>query len=266
MQQYLDNGFVNVQVGAPEVDIHDGSVTVKFPIREGHRYQVRKVDIEGDLLDSQPKEKLIESLNVKPKTWFKRSLVGDDMKALTRLYNNAGYAYVDVEPRQQLNDQYDFLDLTYKINKGELVKIEKVDVDGNERTRDKIIRRQLAISEGDLYSADRFEATKSALEAMDFFEAVRLKTSPGSKPDHMNVAVEVMEKKTGSLTAGIGYSSQDGAMGNVNLQERNMFGLAVVANAKANLSGRRNTYEGSLTYPWMFDTSVTGSLPRLQKY
>ncbi len=187
--------------------------------------------------------------------------MGDDLKALTRLYNNAGYAYVDIEPRQHLNDQYDFLDITYKINKGQPVKIGKVDVHGNERTRDKIIRRQLQISEGDLYSADRFEGTKSALEAMDFFEAVKLKTSPDpSKPDYMNVDVEVMEKKTGSLTAGVGYSSQDGAMGNVNLQERNMFGLAVVANAKANLSGRRNTYEGSLTYPWMFDTSITGSL------
>jgi outer membrane protein insertion porin family len=260
MQQYMEHGFVNVQIGAPEVDIHDGSVTVKFPIREGHQFQVRKVDIEGDLLPSEPKEKLIEGLKVKPKTWFKRSLVGDDLKALTKLYNNAGYAYVDIEPRQQINDQYDFLDITYKINKGQLVKIEKVDVHGNERTRDKIIRRQLAISEGDLYNADRFEATKSALEGMDFFEAVKLKTSPGSKPDYMNVDVEVMEKKTGSLTAGVGYSSQDGAMGNVNLQERNMFGLAVVANAKANISGRRNTYEGSLTYPWMFDTSVTGSL------
>lgn len=261
MQQYMEHGFVNVQVGAPEVDIHDANVTVKFPIREGHRFQVRKVDIEGDLLAGETKEKLVEKLNVKPKTWFKRSLVGDDLKALTRLYNNAGYAYVDIEPRQQLNDQYDFLDITYKINKGQPVRIGKVDVHGNERTRDKIIRRQLQISEGDLYSADRFEGTKSALEAMDFFEAVKLKTSPDpSKPDYMNVDVEVMEKKTGSLTAGVGYSSQDGAMGNVNLQERNMFGLAVVANAKANLSGRRNTYEGSLTYPWMFDTSITGSV------
>lgn len=258
MQEYLENGFVNVQVGAPEVDIHDGSVTVKYPIREGRRFQVRNVDVEGDLIES--KDKILEYLTLKPKTWFKRSQVAEDLKGLTKLYKNAGYAYVDVEPRQKPNDEYDFLDITYKINKGQQVRIEKVDIHGNERTRDKIIRRQLEIAEGDLYSDDRFEATKSRLEATEFFEAVKLKTSPGSKPDLMNVDVEVMEKKTGSLTAGLGYSSQDGAMGNISLQEKNLFGLGVVANAKGNLSARRNTYEGSLTYPYLFDTSVAASL------
>ncbi len=76
----------------------------------------------------------------------------------------------------------------------------------------------------------------------------------------MNLTVEVIEKKTGSLAAGLGYSSQDGAMGNINLKEMNLFGLGVVANAKANLSGRRNSYEGSIAYPWMFDIPLTGNI------
>jgi outer membrane protein insertion porin family len=255
---YLDNGFINVQVGAPRVDIHDGSVKVVYPIREGERYQVRKVNVEGDLI--APADKLIAELETKPHTWFKRSQVADDIKTLTKIYNNLGYAYTDIEPRQFVNDKYKFLDLTYKIRKGERVTIEKIDIVGNERTRDKIIRRSLAISEGDLYNADRFEATKKRLEGMDFFEAVRLKTSPGSRPDLMNVSVEVMEKKTGSLAAGLGYSSQDGAMANLELKERNLLGLGIVANGKGNLSGRRNTYEGSLTYPWIFDMPLSGTV------
>jgi outer membrane protein insertion porin family len=135
-----------------------------------------------------------------------------------------------------------------------------VDITGNDRTRDKIIRRALTIAEGDIYNADSFEATKNNLEAMDFFEAVKLKTSPGSRPDTMNVTVEVIEKKTGSLAAGLGYSSQDGAMGNIDLKERNLFGMGIVANAKANLSARRSNYEGSLTYPWLLDYPVTASI------
>ena len=138
--------------------------------------------------------------------------------------------------------------------------IERVDIVGNDRTREKVIRRGLSISEGDLYNADSFENTKGNLEAMDFFEAVRLKTGPGSKSDKMVVTVEVIEKKTGSLSAGLGYSSQDGAMGNINLKERNLFGLGIVANARSNLSGRRNDFEGSLSYPWMFDYPLTGSI------
>ncbi len=171
-----------------------------------------------------------------------------------------GYAYADVQPIQHMNDEHGFMDMTYKVTKGNRVTIERVDIVGNERTRDKVIRRSLAISEGDLYSADRLEASKKMLESMDFFEAVRLKTAPGSTPERMNLTVEVLEKKTGSLAAGLGYSSQDGAMGNINLKEMNLFGLGVVANAKANLSGRRNSYEGSLTYPWMFDIPLTGSI------
>jgi len=255
---YLDNGFVNVQVGVPEVDIQGSKVKVTYPIREGDRYQVRKVDVEGDLL--VPKEELLGGLQTKPKTWFKRSTVAEDIKAITKLYNNRGYAYTDVEPRQKINDEHKFLDLTYKINQGQRVTIEKVEIVGNDRTREKVIRRALGIAEGDLYNADSFDNTKSNLEAMDFFEAVRLKTAPGSKPDQMQVTVEVIEKKTGSLSAGLGYSSQDGAMGNINLKERNLFGLGIVANARSNLSGRRNDFEGSLSYPWMFDYPLTGSI------
>jgi outer membrane protein insertion porin family len=258
MLYYMDKGFINVQVGAPQMDIHNGSVTVAYPIREGERYQVRKVSVEGDLI--VPEEKLLPVLQLKPKTWFSRSLVGEDIKSLAKIYNNQGYAYADIEPKQIANDKHNFVDFTYRINKGQRVTIEKVDIAGNERTRDKVIRRGLAINEGDLYSADRFEATKNSLEGMDFFEAVRLKTSPGSRPDLMNVTVSVMEKKTGSLAAGLGYSSQDGAMGNINLKERNLFGLGIVVDAKSNISGRRTTYEGSLAYPWLFDIPLSASV------
>jgi len=255
---YLDNGYITAQVGAPDVQIQGASVKVTYPIREGNRYQVRKVDVTGDLI--VPREQVLEKLHTKEKTWFKRSQVADDIKELTKLYNDMGYAYADVEPVQNINDEHKFLDLTYRVRKGDRVTIERVDVVGNERTRDKVIRRSLAIGEGDLYSAARFEATKSNLEAMEFFEAVKLQTAPGSRPDLMNVTVEVMEKKTGSLAAGLGYSSQDGAMGNVDLKERNLFGLGIVANAKASLSGRRNNYEGSISYPWILDYPVTGSI------
>lgn len=258
MLYYLDHGFINVQVGAPQMDIHDKTVKVVYPIREGERFQVRKVKVEGDLI--VPEEKLLAVLHLKPKTWFSRTLVGEDIKALAKIYNNQGYAYADIEPKQTVNEKYGFVDFTYRIHKGERVTVEKVDIAGNERTRDKVIRRALAIHEGDLYNADKFESTKSTLEGMDFFEAVRLKTAPGSRPDLMNVTVEVMEKKTGSLAAGLGYSSQDGAMGNINLKERNLLGLGIVVNAKTNISGRRTTYEGSIAYPWMFDIPLTGSL------
>lgn len=258
MQYYLDHGFINVQVGFPQLDIHEGRVKVTFPIQEGARYQVRKIDVEGDL--RVPREQLIEKLETKTKTYFSRATMASDIKALTKMYNNLGYAYVDVEPKTKVNDKYKFVDIKFKINEGQKVSLERVDIVGNDRTRGKVIRRALDVVEGDLYNANKFDSTKKNLEAMDFFEAVRLKTSPGSREDLMNVTVEVMEKKTGALTAGLGYSSQDGAMGNVDLKERNLLGLGIMANAKASISARRNSYEGSLTHPWLFDYPLTGSL------
>lgn len=255
---YLNKGFMQVQVGAPRVEIDGGSVKVTYPISEGDRFQVRKIDVTGDLI--MPREKLIEQLKTKPKTWFSRKDLAEDIQNLTKLYSNAGYAYADVETLQRPNDQYDFVDLTYKINKGRRVSIERVDIRGNERTRGKVIRRSLAIGEGDLYNAARIEASKKGLERMDFFEAVKIRTSAGSRPDLMNLEVEVLEKKTGSLAAGIGYSSQDGAMGNIDLKERNLFGLGIVANVRGNLSSRRNSYEGSLTYPWLFDYPLNATI------
>ena len=158
LASYLENGFINVQVGAPKIDITDGSVKVTFPIREGDRFQVRKIEVEGDLI--APAEQLLEQLQVKPKTWFKRSAVAEDIKTLTKLYNNQGYAYADVEPMQKMNDEHDFVDLTFKVTKGDKVSIERVDITGNDRTRDKIIRRALMISEGDIYNSDSFERSE----------------------------------------------------------------------------------------------------------
>jgi outer membrane protein insertion porin family len=255
---YLNKGFIGIQVGAPTLDMSDGKVKVTYPIREGERYQVRKVSVTGDML--VPEDKILPLLKTQPRKWFDRESVADDIKTLTKLYNNGGYAYADVEPSQTINEEHRFLDLNFKITQGQKVAIERVDIKGNERTRGKVIRRSLAIGEGDLYNADLLDMSKKNLEVTDFFEAVKIKTSPGSKPDLMGLEVEVLEKKTGSLAAGLGYSSQDGAMGNVNLKERNLFGMGIVANVKANLSGRKNSYEGSITYPWILDVPLSGTL------
>jgi len=255
---YWNKGFINVQVGAPVVAIDGSRAKITFPIREGDRYQVRKIDVSGDLIES--KEKLLQGLKTKERSWFDRGKIADDIQTLTKIYNNAGYAYADVQTLQNINDQQKYLDLNFKIAKGDQVSIERIDVRGNDRTREKVIRRGLAINEGELYNANQIDASKKNLEATDFFEAVKIKTAPGSKPDMMNLEVDVLEKKTGSLAAGIGFSSQDGAMGNIDLKERNLLGLGIVAQLKGNLSARRNSYEGSLSYPWLFDTPLTGTV------
>jgi outer membrane protein insertion porin family len=255
---YLNKGFLDVQVGAPKMEVKGGKVTVTYPIKEGRRFQIRKVDVVGDLI--MPKETLLKLLESKPKTWCNSRTVHEDVETLTKLYNDGGYAHADIEPIRDLNRKHDFVDLTYRITKGKKVRIGRVDIRGNDRTRGKVIRRALAIGEGEDYSARGIDLSKKNLEGMDFFEAVQIKTHPGPTRDVMDLEVKVQEKKTGSLAAGIGYSSQDGAMGNISLKERNLLGMAITANLQASLSGRRNNYEGSLSYPWIMDYPLRATI------
>jgi outer membrane protein insertion porin family len=258
MAYYREKGFIHVQVGAPALDIDQGKAKVTYSINEGDRFQIREVKVSGDL--ERPAEELTEMLKTKPNKWFQTSAVGEDIKSLSQVYNNLGYAQVDVEPKQVVNDKLRYVDMEFVIHKGQQISIDKVDIAGNERTRDKVIRRALSVREGDLYNADAMQASKKDLEGMDFFEKVVIKTQPGSQPDRMNLTVEVLEKKTGALTAGIGYSTQEGAVGNLDVKERNLLGMGIVANAKANMSSRRNSYEGSVTYPYLFDSFLSTQL------
>ena len=258
MQHYMDKGFISVQVGAPRMKIDGKKIKITYPIREGDRYQIRSVDVTGDL--KMEKDKLLARLKTKPQKWFKRSNIAEDLKALTKLYNDLGYANVDVQPLQKVNQKEKSLSMTYHIVKGKPVTVARVSIQGNERTRDKVIRRHLGISDGDLYNASAIEGSKKNLESMGFFETVKVKTELQPGLETMDVIVDVDEKKTGQLSAGLGLSSQEGAMANVSLQEKNLMGLGISANLKADISGRRNTYEGSLSYPWLFDIPLTTSV------
>jgi outer membrane protein insertion porin family len=255
---YSEKGYVQAQVGEPTIDIEDDGMVVSYPVNEGDRFQIRKVELEGDLVAS--KEKMLAGLENKPKTWFKGSNVGKDTENLTKMYKNLGYAYVDVEPIPTLNEEHDFVDLKFKITKNHRVKVENVDIRGNDRTRDKIIRRNVLLAAGDLYRDSALDVTKERLEALDFFEAVKIKTSPGSKPDLMKMTVEVMEKKTGTIAAGLGFSNKGGAMGNIDVKEKNVLGMGIMLNGNGKISSNSNTYEGSITYPWLFDWPLNATL------
>jgi outer membrane protein insertion porin family len=255
---YSEKGYVQAQVGEPSVDIEDEGVVVSYPVNEGDRFQIRKVELEGDLILSE--EELKERLKNKPKTWFKGSDVGKDTETLTKMYKNLGYAYVDVEPMPKLNEEHNFVDLTFRITKNQRVKIGQVQIRGNDRTRDKIIRRNVLLAAGDRYQDAALDATKERLEALDFFEAVKIKTSPGSQPDIMDMTVEVMEKKTGTIAAGLGFSNKGGAMGNIDVKEKNVLGMGIMLNGNGKLSANSNTYEGSITYPWLFDWPLNATL------
>jgi len=147
---YMDHGFINVQVSRPEVKLTEEGVTLHFSVREGDRYNVGSLDIEGDLIE--PKEKLMSLLTLKTGNVFSASELRANIAKLSDAYADKGYAYVNVDPGTQVDDQNKLVHVRFIIDKGNLVQIRRIDITGNSKTLDKVIRRELKVEEGDTYS------------------------------------------------------------------------------------------------------------------
>ena len=207
MGYYNINGFIHAKVADPVVEFEDQWIYITFKIEEGDRFKVGTIDMDGELL--VPKDKLMPGLNIAREPFFNREAIRKDILWLTDLHANAGFAHADVSPRTQEDLANRLVDITYSVTKGEKVYFETIDISGNVRTRDKVIRRELRIHEQEVYSSSRLKRSVRNLHRLDFFEDVKVDTVDGSAEDKMNVKVDVVEKATGTFTFGAGYSTVD---------------------------------------------------------
>jgi outer membrane protein insertion porin family len=168
-----------------------------------------------------------------------------------------GYAFVDVRPRIDRDAENKVLNLTYDIQEGPKVYVERIDISGNVRTQDKVIRREFRIAEGDAFSTAKLRRTEQRLKNLGFFESVDIQAVPSDSPDKTLIKVKVAEKSTGELSFGAGFSTADGPLGNVGLRERNLLGKGYDLRAQFNISGRRSTIDVSFTDPYFLDKELS---------
>jgi outer membrane protein insertion porin family len=257
MAYYNINGFINAKVADPVIDFEDKWIYITFKIEEGQRYKVGTIDIEGDMIFS--KARLMPNLKISQEPFFNREVVRNDILWLTDLHADAGFANADVSPRTNEDTEYLLVDITYSISKGDKVYFESIDISGNTRTRDKVIRRELRISEQDLYSGSRLKRSVRNLHRLDFFEDVKVDTLKGSGDDRMRVKVEVVEKPTGTFTFGAGYSTVDDFFVTGSVSQRNLFGRGQILKLGGQIGGVSDRYNLSFTEPWMFDIPLSGT-------
>lgn len=254
---YMNNGYVNVKIAEPRVEIlpeKDG-LQVVLAITEGDQYKVGSLGFKGDLLDTQ--EVLAKILKLKSGETFSRATLRADVFGLTDHYADKGYAFTNVNPVTRLNHEQKNIDITFDMEKGEKVYFDRITVAGNPKTRDKVVRRELKIFEGELYSATGLKKSKQNLMNLGFFEDVTLATERGSAENRLNVNIGVKEKPTGTFSVGAGYSSLDGIIGQGSVQQANFLGLGLKANASASLGGKSSTYSVGVTDPYFLDTRWT---------
>lgn len=254
---YLNNGFINIKVGEPTIKLNETktALDVHIGITEGEQYRIGTIGFKGDLID--PAADLEKKLKSIPGEVFNRSLLRSDIGTLTDIYGDKGYAFATINPLTRLDNDKKTVDMTFDIEKGELVSIERINIAGNPKTRDKVVRREMRLTEGGLYSSTGLKRSKQNIMNLGFFEEANIATAKGSAGDKLDINVDVKEKPTGTFSIGGGYSSLDGFVGQGSIQQANFLGLGLKANLSASIGGSSQTYAVGLTDPYFMDTKWT---------
>jgi outer membrane protein insertion porin family len=254
---YWDHGYVQVKVGNPLVELSPDkqSMYITISVEEGPQYTLGKVDVTGDLL--KPREFFLERVSVKPGEIFNRSKLSDDLQKLTDYYKDQGYAYVNATPSTPVNEKTRTVDVIFEIQKGELVSFDRINIRGNSKTRDKVIRRELRIIEGDSYNQSLLDYSKRRVTALGYFEKVDVSTKRGSGDDKMDVNVEVAERPTGTFQIGAGFSSVENFIAQAQISQNNLLGRGQMLTLQAQLSSLRQLFLLQFQDLYFLDTNWT---------
>ncbi|WP_417913815.1 outer membrane protein assembly factor BamA [Candidatus Electronema sp. JM] len=255
---YADHGYIDAKVGEPEVQTEGEDIVVSFNIEEGPRYKLGEVDIQGDLLKSR--EELLDLLTIRKEEFFSRKVMQEDILKLTDLYAEQGYAFAEVDPKMKKADGTKTVDISLTVSKGELVTFNRVEVQGNTRTRDNVIRRDLEVREGGTYNSKAVRDSVKKLQRLGYFEDVNVMPQPTLEDNMMDILVAVKERATGQFSIGAGYSSSDKLMFMGEISEDNFLGLGTRLAFSANMSGVSSKFNLSYTDPRIFDSRVSAGV------
>jgi outer membrane protein insertion porin family len=253
---YFDRGFINVRVDKPTVQLSADKRFIYITIRvtEGEAYDIGKIDFSGDLLPDVTKEQMAALMRSRSGLRFNRTQLSQDILAVSDVYYDRGYAYANINPVTSVNADNKTVDLTFDVQKGPQVTIERIDVVGNSKTRDKVIRRELRVYEGELYSGTGVRRSRERVTALGFFETVEITQRPGSADDTIVLQVEVKEKATGTFQVGLGFSNVENFIFTAQISQNNFLGWGQSVSASAQISGLRSLVQLSFYDPYFLDT------------
>jgi len=253
IQLYNDFGYVQARVESSEiqVDREKARATVRVVVVEGPQFKVGGVDVTGNAV--LPIEEVRKRIELKTGDVFSRSKLRDSVKGITDLYSAVGRASADVAPNTLQDIPARLVNIVFEINEGPETYVERINIAGNTRSEEKILRREIPMAEGDLFTSQKLARAKQRLTNLNYFDKVEAKTAPGSAKDKIIVNIDVTEKPTGLFSIGGGYSSQDGVLGTLDLSQRNFLGKGWEVFLR--LRGGENLQTGTIgfTEPWLFD-------------
>ncbi|RIK97440.1 MAG: outer membrane protein assembly factor BamA [Proteobacteria bacterium] len=263
---YLKNGYADVQVVAAltEYDPQDKGFHITFKIEEGQQYRVSSVSVESTI-PSLDANSLRSFSHVSVGSVYNAVAVEKSIEDMSIEASRRGYAFAVVRPRGDRNFENHTVALVFSVQEGPRNYIERINIRGNMRTREYVIRREFDISEGDAYNRALVDRAERRLKNLDFFKTVKITTEPGSSSDRVILNVDLEEKSTGEFSVSAGYSTSDGILGEVSVAERNFLGRGLYAKAAVQYGQYARGYSLSFVEPYLLDYRVAFGLDLFQR-
>ncbi|MFZ1735706.1 MAG: outer membrane protein assembly factor BamA, partial [Candidatus Moraniibacteriota bacterium] len=254
---YWDKGYAAVKIGTPRLQLSRDKkyMYVAIPIDEGPVFYYSDIKFKGSLIGDEAlhRKKLVSHARDR----FSRSGLAGDRERLANYYMDQGYAYANVSPMTIPNMKDNTIELVWEIESGKKAYFERINIRGNSKTRDKVIRREMKIAEGELYSSSNLEESKRRINALGFFERVEVSTGKGSSDELVEVNVEVAERPTGTFQIGAGFSSVENFIAQAQISQNNLFGRGQTLALQAQLSSLRQLFLLRFVEPYFLDTKWT---------
>jgi outer membrane protein insertion porin family len=251
--KYLDDGYVRADIGQPEVLPESGGLVVRVPVVEGDQYRLGKTALSGD--ETVDFEELREDLLLSDGDVFSRSKLNADLETVESHYTDRGFFMARVQPRTSVDEADKRVDVSYEVEKGSLFFLREIEVAGNQTTVDPVIRREVRLVEGQLYSARALDLSKQRIQSLGFFEEVSFEPKTTDFENQLDLGVKVVEKPTGSLSFGAGVSSRDGFVISGSIADSNLLGRGLAASLGADLGGETDRFFLNFAWPYFMDSN-----------
>lgn len=257
---YKNQGYLQVRVLDPKIEIDEAAkgIYITIPIKEGERYYVGNIEVQGD--DIFTAEELHKMIDMKEGQVFDQSKFRQSIIKITDAYADKGYVSVEAIPKTDIDEATKRVDAKIDIYPGQVYYVGDITITGNTRTLDKVIRREMRLTEGDIFSSRKLNRSKQRIGNLGFFESADLNVEQGSEEDLLDIEIKVKEMPTGSITGGVGYSSNFGLMGTAGISQRNFLGTGRKVSVQGEVGGRSTDFVLSYYDPYLFDLPLNFGL------
>ena len=256
-RHYLAEGFADFRVVSAVAELGEdrSGFYISYTVEEGERYKFGSIDVRSQIADVDA-EQLKALVELETGDWYDADAVDATIVTLTDALGDLGFAFVDIRPVVDRDRENRTINLVFEIQEGPRVFVERIDIRGNVRTLDKVIRREFELVEGDAFNATKLRRSRQRIDDLDFFSKVDVNTVQGSAPDRTVVEIDVEEKSTGELSIGAGFSTTDGALGDIGIRETNLGGRGQELRLGTTLAQSRQSLDLGFTEPYFLDREL----------